>query len=106
MPLLSSITLRWYSEDELLKENPRELINLFLNSIGVSKKIAADIFEVLLIARMKNLPLTTEEIMKEVIELRRKRKEIGIVVEDEKISKRTVQFWIKFFKEIKMIESI
>ncbi|MFN3528062.1 MAG: hypothetical protein ACK4YO_03065, partial [Candidatus Altarchaeaceae archaeon] len=25
---------------------------------------------------------------------------------DEKISKRTVQFWIKFFKEIKMIESI
>lgn len=108
MSLLSSITLKWYSEDELLKENPRELIDLFLNSIGVSRKIAGDVFEVLLISRMKNLPLTAEEIRKEVIELRKKRKEIGIFDGnvEESASKRNIQVWIKFFKDIKMIESV
>lgn len=108
MVLLSSITLKWCSDDELLKENPRELIDLFLNSIGVSRKIAGDIFEVLLIARMKNLSLTTEEIKREVIELRKKKKELGIFNEDinEAASKRNIQVWIKFFKEIKLIESV
>jgi len=108
MSMLSSITLRWYSDDELLKENPRELIDLFLNSIGVTRKIAGDVFEILLIARMKNLPLTSEEIRKEVIELRKKRKELNIMDGDieESASKRNIQVWIKFFKDIKMVETI
>lgn len=108
MSVLSTITLKWYSDDELLKENPRELIKLFLDSIGVTRRIACDVFEVLLIARIRNIPLTAEEIRKEVIELRKKRNEIGTLDGEinDSASKRNIYEWLKFFKDIKMVETI
>lgn len=108
MPLLSKIELCWFSDDELLKENPRALVELFLKSIGVSKRTASDIFEVLLLAKRRGAHLTSSEIRNEVIEMRKNRKKIGEFdgeIEDS-LSERNVQIWLKFFKDIKMIECI
>jgi len=53
MPLLSKIELCWFLDDELLKENPHALVELFLNCMGASKGTASDIFEILLISKKK-----------------------------------------------------
>lgn len=108
MPLLSKIELCWFSDDELLTENPRTLLELFLKSIGASKGTASDIFEILLISKRKGIHLTSNEIRNEVIEMRKKRKiskEFEGEIEDS-LSERNVQVWLKFFKDIKMIECI
>jgi len=108
MPLLSRIELCWFSDDELLKDNPRELIKLFLQSLGVNKDVAVDIFEVLLMSKKNEVHLTSEEIRNAVIEMRKKRKEKGEFNGEieESLSQRNVQVWLKFFKDIKMIECI
>lgn len=108
MPLLSKIQLYWFSDDELLKDNPRSLLELFLKSIGVSKDTASDIFEILLVSKRKGIHLTSDEIRNEVIEIRKKRKEKNEFKGDveDALSERNVQVWLKFFKDIKMIECI
>jgi len=108
MPLLSKIELCWFSDDELLKENPRALVELFLNSLGASKGTASDIFEILLLNKRNGIHLTSDEIRNAVIEMRKKRKELGEFdgeIEDS-LSGRNVQIWLKFFKDIKMVECI
>ncbi len=108
MPLLSKIELCWFSDDELLKENPRALVELFLNSLGVSKGTASDIFEILLLNKRKGIHLTSGEIRNEVIEMRKNRKELGEFdgeIEDS-LSGRNVQIWLKFFKDMKIVECI
>jgi len=108
MTLLSEIKLKWYSEDVVLTENPRALIDFFLDSIGVTKRTASDIFEVLLISRSRGLALTSEEIKNEVINMRKKRSELGQFSGEvnESLSDRNVQVWLKFFKDIKLLECI
>jgi len=108
MPLLSKIKLCWFSDDELLKDSPRALVELFLSSLGASKGTASDIFEILLLNKKKGIHLKSDEIRNEVIEMRKNRKELrefdGNI--DDSLSKRNVQIWLKFFKDIKMIECI
>ena len=73
MNLLSEITLRWYDDSSLMLEDRRELVELFLDSLGVSRDVASDVFEVLLLAKAKNISLTSNQIKKEIIDLRNKR---------------------------------
>ena len=102
MNLLSDIRLKWYDDESLLLENPRDLASLFLDCLGVSRKTAVDVFEVLLIAKSKGVGLTSEEIKSDIIALRKKRKE---PVEDS-LTLRNIQIWLKFFRELELIEKL
>lgn len=100
MNLLSDIRLKWYDDSSLLDSEPRQLAELFLDCLGVSRKTAVDVFEVLLLAKSKGVGLTSEEIRVEIIELRKKRKEPV----DRSLSKRNLQIWLRFFRELELVE--
>lgn len=102
MNLLSEITLKWYDDTSLLLEDRRELVELFLDSLGITRDVAADVFEVLLLAKEKNTSLTSEQIKNEIINLRRKSNKNL----DEGLSMRNVQLWLKFFRNLGMIERL
>ncbi len=102
MNLLSDIRLRWYDDDSLLSNEPRALIELFLDSLGVSRDVAADIFEVLLTAKSEGVGLTTSQIKQRIIELREKR---GSDTESG-LCKRNIQIWMGFFRELELVERI
>ena len=97
--LISDIHLRWYDDTTLLTENPGKLVKLFLNSIGITSEIAADIFEVLVKYNAKGVAPTTKEIEKEIL-AKNKDKEV------EEFSLRIIQIWLKYFREIKLIDKI
>ena len=64
--------------------------------------------EILLLNKRKGIHLKSDEIRNEVIEMRKKRKELGEFDGEieESLSERNVQIWLKFFKDIKMVECI
>jgi hypothetical protein len=99
---VSEISLRWYNDTTLLTENPAKLTKLFLNSIGITSGIASDIFEVLVKYNAKGVAPTTKEIEKEIVE-KNKDKEGG---EGDEKSLRIIQIWLKYFREIKLIDKI
>lgn len=102
MNLLSEITLRWYDDSSLMLEDRRELVELFLDSLGVSRDVASDVFEVLLLAKAKNISLTSNQIKKGIIDLRNKRNQNP----DEGLSLRNIQLWLRFFRMLGMVEKI
>ena len=102
MNLLSEIRLKWYDDSSLMLEDRRELVKLFLNSLGVSRDVAADIFEILLMAGAEDIAPTTAEIKERIIRLRRKR---GIDTE-KNLSDRNIQIWLKFFRDIELVQRI
>jgi len=102
MNLLSEITLRWYDDSSLMLEDRRELVELFLDSLGVSRDVASDVFEVLLLAKAKNISLTSNQIKREIIDLRNKRNRDP----DEGLSLRNIQLWLRFFRMLGMVEKI
>lgn len=102
MNLLSDIRLRWYDDSSLQQEDRRKLVELFLDSVGVTRDVAVDIFEVLLAARNKSISLTSSEIKEGVIKLREKRGEKA----DKSLSDRNIQVWLKFFRKLELVERI
>ena len=102
MNLLSEITLKWYDDSSLIKEDRRELVELFLDSIGVTRETAADVFEVLLIARSKDISITSGQIREGIIELRTQR---GRDV-DKSLTMRNIQIWIKFYRKLGFLDKI
>ncbi len=102
MNLLSDIRLKWYDDSSLMLKDPRKLIELFLDSLGVSRDIPADIFEVLLMSKSREIGLTTTEIKGEIIKLRKKR---GDDVK-KGLSERNIQMWLKFFRDLELVERI
>lgn len=102
MNLISDIRLKWYDDSSLHAEDRRKLLELFLDSVGVSRDVAADIFEVLLIARAKGIGLTAGEIKEGVLQLREHR---GAIV-DKSLSSRNMQIWLKFFRDLELVERI
>lgn len=102
MNLLSEIHLRWYDDSTLMLEDKRELVKLFLNTVGVSRDVAADVFEVLLLTKMEGIALTTSEIKDEIIKLRR-----GRGLDTQKgLTNRNIQIWLKFFRDIELAQRI
>jgi hypothetical protein len=102
MNLLSQITLKWYDDSSLMTEDKRALVELFLDSIGITRETAADIFEVLLIAKAKDISITSSQIREGIIELRTQRgKEI-----DKSLTMRNIQIWIKFYRNLGFLEKI
>ena len=102
MNLLSEITLKWYDDSSLMLEDRRELVGLFLDSLGITRDCAGDIFEALLLAKSKNISLSTAEIRKSVKDLRSERGQRP----DDSLTTRNVQIWLKYFRNIGLIERI
>ncbi|MEA1925591.1 MAG: hypothetical protein U9M95_06955 [Candidatus Altiarchaeota archaeon] len=99
MNLLADIRLRWYDDSSLMLEDERELIALFLDTLGVSRKAAIDIFEALLKAKKRDMGLTSDELRGEIIKLRRKRGET-----EKGLTKRNLQIWLRFYRDIELVE--
>jgi len=102
MNLISDVRLRWYDSSCLHVDNDRELVKIFLDSLGVTRDIASDIFEVLLIAKSDGISLTGKEIKNEIIKLRKERE----VQTDKGLTDRNIQLWLKFFRELDLIDRV
>lgn len=102
MNLLSEITLRWYDDSSLIAEDRRELVERFMNSLGITRGVASDLFEVLLIYKAKGDSITSQELKKEIIKLRENRK----CISNDSITLRNIQIWLKYFIKIGLIEKI
>jgi len=99
--LLVDIKLRWYDDSALMEDEPRRLLELFMDSIGVTSDVACDAMEVVLMSRARDLPLTTGEVKLGVVELRRRRK-----AEDPEfgMTDRNIQIWLKYFERIGLLD--
>jgi hypothetical protein len=101
--LLADIKLRWYDDSALLTDEPREILELFLDSIGLTSDVACDLVEVMLLARARDVPLTMPEVKAGIIELRRRRgsKDPGFGMTD-----RNIQIWLEYFETIGLMDEV
>ena len=101
--LLADIKLRWYDDSALMEDDPRRLLELFMDSIGVTSDVACDIMEIMLMARARDTPLTTGEVKAGVVELRRRRK-----AEDPAfgMTDRNIQIWLEYFERVGLLDEI
>ncbi|MFH0861195.1 MAG: hypothetical protein V1921_08330 [Candidatus Altiarchaeota archaeon] len=97
MKPVSDIRLRWYDDTRLQEDSPRKLIEIFLESVGISSETATDMLEALFIAKSEGRSLTTSEIKSMVEDMRGKRKAPGGLTE------RNIQIWLKYFRDIKLV---
>jgi len=103
MKLLSDITLRWYDESSLAEDDPRRLVELFLDSMGITSDVAIDLFEVLAVARAEDTALTAKQIRDAIVNLRSMRK----VENPEKgLTARNIQVWLKHFRRLKLVDKL
>ncbi|MCX6695326.1 MAG: hypothetical protein NTU61_03435 [Candidatus Altiarchaeota archaeon] len=103
MKPIADIQFRWFDDSSLLTDDPREALEVFLGSIGVTSDVALDLFEVLLISRHHDLALSTREIKANIVELRKRRR----VRELEKgLTDRNIQVWLSYFNRIGLIDSL
>ncbi|MBU0762455.1 MAG: hypothetical protein KKD39_05465 [Candidatus Altiarchaeota archaeon] len=100
--LLADIKLRWHDDSALLSLEPRESLEVFLDSIGVTSDVARDLFEVLLLARAKDVSLKSSEIKRGILEVRLRRKVKDV---ESGLTDRNIQVWLKYFQTIGLIDS-
>jgi hypothetical protein len=100
--LLADIKLRWYDDSALIRDSPRELLDVFLDSIGVTSAVAGDLMEVLFMARARDVPLKAGEIMGGMAEVRRRRG----AGSDYGMTYRNVLVWLKYFHRIGLIDCV
>jgi len=103
MNLISDVRLKWYDESCLGVEENRELVRILLDSLGVTRDVASDIFEVLLMAKSDGISITSKEIKDRVIDLRNERK---VKKPAEGLTDRNIQLWLRFFREIDLVERV
>jgi len=101
--LLSEITLRWYDDSSLLSDDRRELLELFLDTLGISRDVAADLFEVLMLAKARGTSLTSKDIREQIVATRKDR---GVTGPEDALTIRNIQIWVKYFRNLGMIEKI
>ncbi|MFC2162637.1 hypothetical protein ACFLRF_03070 [Candidatus Altiarchaeota archaeon] len=100
--LLADIKLRWYDESSLLTDDKRELIELFLDSIGVTSNVARDLMEVMINARARDTALGAGQIKILIMELRRRRKDKDPMWG---LTDRNLQVWLKYFQTIRLLDT-
>ncbi len=101
--LLADIKLRWRDDSALITDDPRELLEAFLDSIGVTSDVARDLMEVLVMSRANDVPLTTAEVKEGIIELRRRRKVKRI---SYGLTDRNIQVWMNYFERIGLLDTV
>ncbi|MDD5111575.1 MAG: hypothetical protein PHG85_03445 [Candidatus Altiarchaeota archaeon] len=103
MKLIADFTLRLYDEGAFLEDDPRRLLELFLDSIGITSDVARDVFHILLVARASDTALSAKQIREAVVSLRNIRKE----TEPEKgLTMRNVQVWLRYFRDIRLADNL
>jgi len=102
MKPIADIQLRWFDDSSLLTDDPREVLELFLSSIGVTSDVARDLFEVLLVSRHHDLALSTREIKANIMELRRRRR----VADSKGLTDRNIQVWLSYFNRVGLVDSM
>ncbi|MFH1404035.1 MAG: hypothetical protein ABIH11_07190 [Candidatus Altiarchaeota archaeon] len=100
--LLADIKFRWFDESALLTDDRRELVELFLDSIGITSDVARDLIEVLVNAKTKDVSLGAGEIKILILELRRRRKSKDPMWG---LTDRNLQVWLKYFQNIRLIDN-
>ncbi|MFH1125984.1 MAG: hypothetical protein V1703_02560 [Candidatus Altiarchaeota archaeon] len=103
MKLVSDITLRWYDESSLEEDNPRSLLELLLDSMGITSDVARDLFHVLLVARAEDTALTVKQIRDAIISLRKMR---NADKPEKGLTMRNIQVWLQYFREIKLLDKL
>jgi len=103
MNLISDVRLKWYDESCLGVDENRELVRILLDSLGVTRDVASDIFEVLLMAKSDGISITGREIKDRVVSLRKGRK---VKKPADGLTDRNIQLWLRFFREIDLIERV
>ncbi len=103
MNLIADVRLKWYDESCLGVDENRELVRILLDSLGVTRDVALDIFEVLLMAKSDGISMTGREIKDKVIVLRKERK---VKKPKKGLTDRNIQLWLRFFREIDLIERV
>jgi len=102
MKPLSDLTLRWFDDSTIVEAEGRELVVLFLTSLGITSDVAVDITSVLLSTRSEDRALTSEEIKTAVEKIREK----GKRPLDKGLTLRNIQVWLRYFREIKLIDRL
>ncbi|VVB52437.1 Uncharacterised protein [uncultured archaeon] len=100
MKPLFDVSLRWFDDGTLLVEEPRQILEQFLLSLGVSAPVAADVLEVFVLARKADRALSLRAVMEGVAEIRRRRG----AVEGKGLGERNIQVWLKWYVEIGLLE--
>jgi hypothetical protein len=103
MELLADLKLRWYDDSATLEDDPRRLLEMFLDSIGVTSDVARDLMEVMLTARAKDVPLTSGQVRSGIMELRRRR---GDKEPDFGMTDRNLQVWLEYFETIGLLDYV
>jgi len=99
--LIADIRIRWYDDTLLNRVQGRQSIRFFLECLGVTADVACDIFEVLVEAYRDGSAVSVSQIKEEVIKKIEKRGD-----ENKGTTERNIQIWIKFFRDIEMIQMI
>ena len=101
--LLADIKLRWFDESNLLLNGQRELLEAFMDSIGVTSEVAVDLMHVLLLARAKDVAISTAQVKEGIVRVRKqrraKRPSFGL-------TDRNIQIWLRYFENIGLLDSI
>jgi hypothetical protein len=103
MKLIADFTLRLYDEGALLEDDPRRLLELFLDSIGITSDVARDVFHVLLVARAGDTALSARQIREAVVSLRKIRGEKEL---ERGLTMRNVQVWLRYFRDIRLADNL
>ena len=103
MKLLSDIHLRWYDESSLLEDDPRKLLELFLESLGITSDVARDLLHVLFAARAKDTALSGRQVRDAIITLRKLRNAADA---EKGLTTRNIHVWLKYFSDIRLVEKI
>jgi hypothetical protein len=103
MKLLSDIHLKWYDESSLLEEDQRKLLELFLESLGITSDVARDLLHVLFAARAQDTALSGRQVRDAMVTLRKMR---NVVDAERGLTMRNIQVWLKYFSDIRLVEKI
>ncbi len=101
--ILAGIKLRWYDDSSLLTDEPRELLEVFLSSIGVTSDVAKDLMEALLMARARDVSLKASELRAAILELRLRR---GAKDLEFGLTDRNILVWLDFFQSIGLLDHV
>ena len=101
MKPVADVTLRWFDDTTLLADEPRKLVEVFLEALGITSDVARDLMEILLAQCAKDHPLTTQEIKERILELRGERGQ-----EVKGLTDRNLQVWLKYFREIRLADRV
>jgi len=101
--LLSDIHLKWFDASSLLEDDQRKLLELFLQSLGITSDVARDLLHVLFASRAQDTALSGRQLRDAIITLRKMRNAGDA---EKGLTMRNILVWLKYFSDIRLVEKI